>query len=120
MSLAPDTFRIFVQDLARARHFYEGIIGWDLVAEDKGWLCFHTGTISVVVELVHPGHPEDIALVGRFTGLALGVSDIQAEFSRLQKMGVAFMDAPTKRDWGGWLADFMDASGNTLTLIQRK
>lgn len=119
MNLAPDTFRIFVEDLQRARDFYVDIIGWRLVAEDEGWLCFETGSINVVVELVHAGHPEDTGLVGRFTGLSLTVTDIRAEFERLQKMGVAFMNTPTQRKWGGWLADFMDASGNTLTLVQR-
>ncbi len=59
MSFPPDTLRIFVSDLERAREFYEGTMGWTFVTSEEGWLCFATETISVVIELIHPGHPED-------------------------------------------------------------
>ncbi len=120
MSFPPDTLRIFVSDLERAREFYEGTMGWTFVTSEEGWLCFATETISVVIELIHPGHPEDEGLVGRFTGLSLTSKDIHFDYARLKGLGVCFTHAPSRREWGGWLADFMDMSGNTLTLVQRE
>ena len=120
MSFAPDAYRIFVSDLKAAGEFYGGILGWPLQAQEEGWLYFAPGTIGVVLELVHPGHPEDEGLVGRFTGLSLTSDNIQADYEKLKGLGVAFTHAPSRREWGGWLADFMDVSGNTLTLVQRE
>lgn len=120
MSFPPDTYRIFVSDLEAAREFYEKALGWPLKGRDEGWLYFEPGTIGVVLELVHPGHPEDDGLVGRFTGLSLTSEDIQADYEKLKGLGVCFTHAPSRREWGGWLADFMDVSGNTLTLVQRR
>lgn len=120
MNFAPVALRVFVLDLAVSRDFYESILGWKLSAGHEGWLCYSTATIDIVIELVHPGHPEDEGLVGRFTGLSLLSVDIHADYERLKSLGVSFTHAPSRRAWGGWLADFLDPSGNTITLLQRE
>jgi predicted enzyme related to lactoylglutathione lyase/SH3-like domain-containing protein len=48
----------------------------------------------------------------------LAVDDIAAEHQRLSAAGVAFLRAPEREPWGGWVATFPDPDGNLLQLLQ--
>ena len=60
---------------------------------------------------------DDPEHVGRFVGVSISVSDIEAAYNELSAKGVAFLAAPEKMPWGGTLAHFRDPSGNVLTLL---
>jgi len=49
--------------------------------------------------------------------IVFGVEDIQQEYERLKKLGVAFRGEPTKTDWGTQ-AVFEDTCGNLIQLHQ--
>lgn len=113
--------RLFVHDIERAHRFYGGMLAWPLHADGRrdGHVVYRLGEVDVVVEAVPPDAAEDEqSLVGRPTGLSLGVDDIQARCQALAGRGVRFGGAPTRQPWGGWLADFEDPDGNGLQLVQ--
>ena len=114
--------RVFVNDLAEARSFYAGVLGLGLTAGDEfsGYCVFKAGAMDLVMEPVPSDAPEeDLALVGRFTGLSFEVPDIQAAYAELLGKGVPFAGAPERQAWGGTLATFLDPAGNGLQLVQR-
>ena len=44
--------------------------------------------------------------------------DIQSTYRELKEKGVEFVSTPEQQEWGGWLVDFKDTTGNTLTFVQ--
>ena len=76
-----------------------------------------TGEGQLALERVDPSDAEGIALVGRFVGVSLQVSDIFATYETLLKRGLDFVAPPEKQPWGGVLAHLRDPDGNVLTLL---
>ncbi|MEM6677459.1 MAG: VOC family protein [Pseudomonadota bacterium] len=112
--------RIFVDDLAAARAFYEGVLGLTVLWEQEGAaLGLAVGAAMLIVEPEDRDGPEG-ALVGRFLGLSLAIADIAAEHARLSDAGVAFEGPPERQPWGGTLAHLRDPAGNVLTLVQER
>ncbi len=110
--------RIFVDDLAPARHFYRDILGLPIQWDHETSAFGVDAGVSLIIETVAKDAPaDDRELVGRFVGCSLLVDDIDAEFARLKAAGVSFAGPPKKQYWGGTLAHFTDPSGNTLTLV---
>lgn len=113
--------RIFVRDLEAAADFYVGGLGLTVRAGGPadGWLVVDVGSCDLVVEQVPPDAPDDdLALVGRFTGLSLRVPDVAGEYRTLSARGVRFDGAPAPQSWGGVLATLVDPSGNRVQLVQ--
>ncbi|MBA4343181.1 MAG: glyoxalase/bleomycin resistance/dioxygenase family protein [Methylibium sp.] len=113
--------RLFVRDLAAALPFYQQQLRLTLKAGGPaaGFCLFDAGALDLLLEAVPPDAPEDEQqLVGRFTGLSFSVEDIQAQHAALLAAGVAFIEAPERQAWGGWLATFKDPAGNALQLVQ--
>jgi len=111
--------RIFVYDWDRCVDFYRDQIGLKLVFADSesGWAHFEVGPVHIGIERCVLGEPEADALVGRFVGISLAVSDIQHTYKELSSAGVQFSSPPTKQTWGGVLAHFKDPDGNIVTLL---
>ncbi|MBV1951780.1 MAG: VOC family protein [Cycloclasticus sp.] len=111
--------RIFCFDWSENVSFYQEIVGLPLKFEneDMGWAEFDVGSISLALERLAKEDPEAQSLVGRFVGISLEVSDIDAVYKDLSGKGVTFTSAPEKQPWGGILAHFNDPSGNTITLL---
>lgn len=117
-----NTARVFVQDIASAKQFYEKTLGLKLKADGSrfGYCVFKAGYTELVVESVAQDAPEeDRNLVGRFTGLSFTVQDAAAKHKDLQALGVHFTGAPEKQPWGGILATLLDPSGNELQIVQQ-
>lgn len=110
-----NAMRVFVNDLAAARAFYEGVLAWPVSIEDesKGFIGFDLG-VTLMVENGADA-PDDV--IGRFTGVTIWVDDIDAAYRLWSKRGVEFDGPPIETSWGGRLANFKDPSGNTLTII---
>lgn len=114
--------RLFVDDIVSARHFYSETLRLALKHDGSafGYCVFACGPVELVVEVVDPdAPPDDRSLVGRFSGVSFTVADIHTERRRLGGLGVAFPGEPELQPWGGWLATFLDPSGNALQLAQR-
>ncbi len=112
---------VAVTDLARARAFYEGVLGLTLVDDTPIAIVFDAhGTtlrVSLVDQLQPPGH----------TVLGWRVGDIAACIRELVARGVSFnrydgMEQDELGVWtppgGGQVAWFHDPDGNNLSLTQ--
>ncbi len=111
---------VFVSDLAHATKFYRDKLGLHLQfsSEEHGYASF-TASASGGVRLgiALPG-PDKAELVGRHTGIGLEVTDLEAEHTRLSRLGVQFPMPPTKQPWGGLMALISDPDGNIFYLDQ--
>jgi lactoylglutathione lyase len=97
----------FVADMDRAVRFYRDVIGLPLKFESPGWTEFTTGETTFALHPASEKNPAGKIDVG-FT-----VGDIQQFYEDLQAKGVKFPLPPTKQDFGGTLARFVDSEGAT-------
>lgn len=111
-----------VSDLAPARRFYEGTLGFTPVEIKPAAVMYGAGEGAVFVASMSSG-----AATGTHTQLGFEVSDIDAEVADLRKRGVVFeaYDHPTLKTVdgiaetpAGRAAWFKDPAGNLIGLIQ--
>ena len=108
-------------DLARARTFYEGVLGLHVVDENAFACVFDAnGTmlrVTAVAQVARPG----------YTVLGWSVTDIAATVTELEARGITFarydgMDQDAQGVWttpnGDRIAWFADLDGNVLSLTQ--
>ncbi len=106
---------------ARARTFYETVLGLEFVSDDPFALVFKTGSILLRIQKV------DRKPKISYTVLGWAVTDIKKTVRRLAKAGAEFMrydgldqnaDGIWKSPSGARVAWFRDPDGNTLSLTQ--
>lgn len=108
-------------DLARAKSFYEAVLGLPIVGEnDYACVVDAYGTmlrVTAVATVAHPG----------YTVLGWRVLDISETVARLESLGVVFarhdgMDQDVQGVWttpkGDRIAWFNDPDGNVLSLTE--
>lgn len=99
------TVSVFVDDQQRALEFYTEKLGFALAADvpmgEFRWLTVvdpaaPEGTQLSLEPKAHPAVPPftDALLEDGIPFFVLGVDDVQAEYARLQGLGVEFMQAP--------------------------
>jgi catechol 2,3-dioxygenase-like lactoylglutathione lyase family enzyme len=111
---------VAVRDAARAKEFYQGTLGLNLVNEDRFALTFDVQGTTLRVSPVGELTPR------KFTVLGWEVKDIAAAVRDLQNAGVAFERYDFPQDelgiWtapgGAKVAWFKDPDGNILSLSQ--
>lgn len=106
---------------ARAREFYEGVLGLRVVSDDPFALVLDAGGTMLRLQKVSEHRPAP------FTVLGWAVADIRAAVEGLRAAGVTFerfpgMDQDERGIWtapgGARVAWFKDPDGNTLSLTQ--
>jgi catechol 2,3-dioxygenase-like lactoylglutathione lyase family enzyme len=109
------------RDAARARAFYEGILGLPLVEESAFALVFDAGGTTLRIQKVDDLRPHP------FTALGWQVPRIDEVAEELAKKKVALerfpgMDQDARGIWrspgGARVAWFKDPDGNTLSITQ--
>jgi len=110
---------VFVSDLERSIEFYGSTLGLALhhAAREHGYASFAAGTVGLGLAQVRSDSPE-AGLVGRHTGVGLGVADLEKSYEELRGRGVHFTMPPEKQPWGGFMAIFSDPDGNRFYLDQ--
>jgi catechol 2,3-dioxygenase-like lactoylglutathione lyase family enzyme len=104
-----------VTDQDRARDFYVGTLGFELVADttmgDQRWVQVAPKGASTSLTLVtwFPTMP-----AGSLKGLVLQTPDIDGETDRLRRDGVA-VEGPQDAPWGRY-STFDDPDGNGIVL----
>jgi len=101
---------LFVGDMSRAVKFYRDMLGLSLKFESPEWSEFATGETALAL---HPASRENPA--GKVE-LALTVPDLQASYREMTAKGVKFIMPPTKQDYGGMLARYVDSEGTSWSL----
>jgi lactoylglutathione lyase len=95
----------FVADMKKAVAFYRDVLGLPLKFESPGWSEFGTGETTLALHPASEKNPPGTVELG------FAVSDIQKFHSELIAKGVHFSMPPTKQDFGGLLAQFVDSEG---------
>lgn len=100
----------FVADMGKAVAFYRDTLGLKLRFESPQWSEFDTGATTFAL---HPASAENRP--GRME-LGFNVEDLEAVRAALSAKGVKFTMAPTKQEFGGKRARFLDSEGARVTL----
>lgn len=112
--MKPCAVRIWTDKLEETCAFYTETLPFEVKIDGSkdGWIIIGTPTIDLILE------KDDGDWSTRYTGLSFWIDDIQSTYQELKAKGVEFTSEPKQQDWGGWLVDFKDNTGNTLTFVQ--
>jgi catechol 2,3-dioxygenase-like lactoylglutathione lyase family enzyme len=108
-------------DAAKARRFYEGILGFRVISDDAFALALDANGTLLRIQKVGSLSPPP------FTTLGWQVADIASAVDELRALGIAFerytgMAQDERGIWhspsGARVAWFKDPDGNTLSLTQ--
>jgi len=95
----------FVADMDRAVSFYRDVLGLPLKFQSPGWSEFATGDTILAL---HPASEKNPA---GSVELGFKVADLDRFHQEMSAKGVQFSMPPTKQDFGGYLAQFVDSEG---------
>jgi len=95
----------FVSDMDRAVRFYRDVLGLPLKFQSPGWSEFSTGETSLALHPASEKNPPGSIELG------FGVSNLERFHLEMSARGVQFTLAPTKQDFEGTLAQFLDSEG---------
>ena len=106
---------ITVDDLARAKDFYQNKLGMKFLF-DAGTLCFfQCGKIRIMIATPETPEPRGGTI------LYFKVQDLQATYTALQEQGVVFLQAPhlvaRMPDHDLWMAFLADPEDNKIGLM---
>jgi predicted enzyme related to lactoylglutathione lyase len=117
---------LFVKDQDEALSFYRDKVGFklhtDMPFDSMRWLTVQPATqANFELVLMKAVNSDAQALVGKQGAgapfLCMSSSDCKADFERLRKNGVDFIQEPTVKPWG-IEALFLDLYGNLICLVQ--
>ena len=95
----------FVADMDRAVKFHRDVVGLPLKFESPGWSEFATGDTMLAL------HPASAKNPAGAVELGFTVPDVRIFHEEMLAKGVQFTMPPTKQDFGGLLAQFVDSEG---------
>jgi catechol 2,3-dioxygenase-like lactoylglutathione lyase family enzyme len=118
-----DAITLFVEDLERAKLFYQDVFSLPVAFEDENSAVFRFENtlinllkIPAARELIKPG------VVARAAGsrfqLTIPVDDVDAACAELAARGVELLNGPMNRPWGIRTASFTDPGGHIWELAQ--
>lgn len=102
----------FVADMSRAVKFHRDVLGLPLKFESPGWSEFATGETTLGLHPASQKNPPGSVELG------FHVPDIRKFYEEMKARGVEFTMPPTKQDFGGILAQFVDSEGGHSSVAQ--
>jgi predicted enzyme related to lactoylglutathione lyase len=102
----------FVADMGRAVSFYRDVLGLPLKFESPGWSEFSTGETSLGL------HPASETNPAGSIELGFNVTNLAKFLHDMSEKGVQFSLPPTKQDFGGTLAQFVDSEGRRCSVAE--
>ena len=115
---------LFVEDLQRARSFYQDVFGLQVIYEDESSAAFDFGNTIINLldlpsarDLIEPGVVASLMAGSRFQ-LTIWVDDADAVCTALASRGVTLLNGPVNREWGKRTASFTDPDGNIWEIAQ--
>jgi catechol 2,3-dioxygenase-like lactoylglutathione lyase family enzyme len=115
---------LFVEDVSRAKGFYQDAFGLAPIYEDESSAAFKFDNTIVNLlarpaahELVTPNPVAD-ASGGASFQLTVWVDDTDALVEALRSRGIEFLNGPIDRAWGVRTAAFADPDGHVWELAQ--
>jgi predicted enzyme related to lactoylglutathione lyase len=96
----------------RAVRFYRDVLGLPLKFQSPGWSEFTTGETSLGL---HPASEKNPA---GSVELGFNVTNLEKFHREVSAKGVQFSLPPTKQDFGGILAQFLDSEGRRCSVAE--
>lgn len=103
----------FVADMDRAVRFYRDVLGLPLKFQSPGWSEFSTGETSLGL------HPSSEKNPAGSIQLGFSVANLGKFHQEMSAKGVQFSMPPTKQDFGGMLAQFVDSEGSRCSVAEQ-
>ena len=103
----------FVADMDRAVRFYRDVLGLPLRFQSPGWSEFSTGETSLAL------HPASSKSPAGSVEIGFNVSNLETFYQEMSAKGVQFSTPPTKQDFGGTLAQFLDSEGGRSSVAEQ-
>ena len=115
---------LFVEDVQRAKSFYQKVFDVPVAFEDKNSAAFNFDNmivnllaISEADGLIGPGVVANRELGSRFQ-ITIWVEDADAVCEDLAARGVGLLNGPMNREWGMRTASFTDPDGHIWEIAQ--
>jgi predicted enzyme related to lactoylglutathione lyase len=100
----------FVADMDRAVKFYRDVVGLPLKFDSPEWSEFATGETTLALHRASEKNPAGKMEIG------FSVPDLHEFHAEMMGKGVQFSMGPTKQDFGGMLAQFVDSEGAKVSV----
>ncbi|MBO7742823.1 VOC family protein [Paenibacillus sp. MWE-103] len=116
---------LFVEDLPRAKTFYEAVFGSPAVFEDPHSAVYPFGNLSInlLIASEAPGLIGPAKVAGGEAGsrfqFTIPVEDVDGACEELRGRGVELLNGPMDRPWGVRTACFADPDGHVWELAQQ-
>jgi predicted enzyme related to lactoylglutathione lyase len=94
----------------RAVAFHRDTLALPLKFTSPHWSEFATGETTLALHPASEKNPPGSVELG------IGVPDLQKFYEDMSAKGVAFSMPPTKQDYGGMLAQFVDSEGGRVSV----
>ena len=110
---------LYHEEMSAARHFYEELLGLELREVTYDWFVGYWISDKHEMNLCISTSPEERerwGAGGKGVVIDFVVPDVDAEFQRLEGLGVRFVEPPTNMPWGLRTATILDPAGYTLTI----
>lgn len=104
-----------VRDLERAKEFYGEVLGMELRVDASAFNWVEFGPAEAMGRIALYRDEE----VGGQTRIHTVIRDIHSFYGEL-KDRVEFTLPPTRREWGGTVARFLDPDGNLFTVMDER
>lgn len=114
-------FGLITENVRRLRDFYTNVLGCPAQGDDIHTEIACEGTPFVLYDkaasIADMGFSYDANMGHGHTTISFRAADVDAEYVRLQQMGVKFMTQPHTYPWGARSVHFRDPDGNIVTLV---
>jgi predicted enzyme related to lactoylglutathione lyase len=108
---------IRVSDIERALKFYDETLGLKIALDARMFNHAEVGPAEPLAKIGLSATGKKSKRKKR-TGIVFETDDIYTLYEKLKKKGVIFTVKPTKMEWGGIVADFLDPDNNILEVVQ--
>lgn len=119
-----DVVTLFVDDVSRAKAFYQDVFGLEVIYEDdaSAVVKLRNLIVNLLIDddaptLVEPFTTAGSGTQARFL-LTIEVEDADATIAELAAHGVKLLNGPTDRPWGRRTAAFADPAGHVWEIAQ--
>ncbi|MCB0356979.1 MAG: VOC family protein [Bdellovibrionales bacterium] len=105
----------YVTDMQKAASYYKNLFNLSPEEESPGWTTFNLNGHRICLHATEGDHS-----VSHNGVLITNVSQLENVVAELKNRGVEFVKDITEVCEGGYSADFVDPSGNVLSLFEYK
>lgn len=113
---------IITDKLAKTKEFYQNVLQLEISFENDFYLLMHTPDQQTQIAFLLPGHPSQQKLFQpSFTGkgvfLTIDVQDVDAEYLRIQSLGIPIEISIRKEPWGDKHFAIVDPNGIGIDFV---